>query len=124
MLVNPTFKIIRHPDVYCPGFIRHYINVIVAHKNLTATPRFIRRCAPQNDSAPYCLNAPTPGKMAFLPSSSSILSSRLYLAVRSERQGAPVLIKPVPSAAERSAIVVSSVSPLRWLMMDFHPALW
>ena len=41
-------------------------------------------------------------------------SRRLYLATRSERQGAPVLIWPVPSATARSAIVVSSVSPERW----------
>ena len=40
-------------------------------------------------------------------------SSRLYLATRSERDGAPVLIWPVPIATTRSAIVVSSVSPER-----------
>ena len=37
----------------------------------------------------------------------------MYLATRSERDGAPVLIWPVPIATTRSAIVVSSVSPER-----------
>ena len=39
--------------------------------------------------------------------------SRLYLATRSDRDGAPVLIWPVPIATTRSAMVVSSVSPER-----------
>ena len=50
-------------------------------------------------------------------------SSRLYLATRSERDGAPVLIWPVPIATTRSAIVVSSVSPERWLTTAVQPAL-
>jgi hypothetical protein len=41
----------------------------------------------------------------------SMRMSWLYLAVRSPRQGAPVLIWPVPRPTTRSAIVVSSVSP-------------
>ena len=53
------------------------------------------------------------GTRAEDPSSSSIRSSRLYLATRSEREGAPVLIWPAPVATARSAIVVSSVSPER-----------
>ena len=44
------------------------------------------------------------------------------MAVRSERQGAPALIKPVFSATARSAMVVSSVSPERWLTTAFQPA--
>ena len=44
-------------------------------------------------------------------------SSWLYLATRSLRAGAPVLIWPLPTATARSAIVVSSVSPLRWLII-------
>ena len=40
-------------------------------------------------------------------------SSRLYLATRSDRAGAPVLIWPQPVATARSAMVVSSVSPER-----------
>ena len=55
-----------------------------------------------------------PAKRAFSPSSSSIRRSWLYLAVRSPRLGAPVLICPAFVATARSAIVVSSVSPLRW----------
>ncbi len=45
-------------------------------------------------------------------------SSWLYFATRSERAGAPVLICPQPVATARSAIVVSSVSPERWLIMQ------
>ena len=40
---------------------------------------------------------------------------------RSERDGAPVLICPHPVATARSAIVVSSVSPERWLIMHRYP---
>ena len=57
-----------------------------------------------------------PGRLASAPSASSIRSSWLYLATRSERDGAPVLIWPQPVATARSAIVVSSVSPERWDM--------
>src|SRR5215472_15910786 len=56
-------------------------------------------------------NAPAPAYAAASSSSSSIRSSWLYLATRSDRQGAPVLIWPQFSATARSAIVVSSVSP-------------
>ena len=45
-------------------------------------------------------------------------SSWLYLATRSDRAGAPVLIWPQFVATARSAIVVSSVSPDRWHMTD------
>ena len=41
---------------------------------------------------------PSPGSSAASPSSSSIRSSWLYLATRSERDGAPVLIWPQPVA--------------------------
>ena len=51
-------------------------------------------------------------------------SSRLYLATRSLRQGAPVLIWPERVATARSAMVVSSVSPERWLMMFAQPWLF
>ena len=37
------------------------------------------------------------------------------MAVRSPREGAPALIWPAFTATARSAIVVSSVSPERWL---------
>ena len=43
-------------------------------------------------------------------------SRRLYFATRSPRAGAPDLIWPAPVATTRSAIVVSSVSPERWLI--------
>ena len=36
-------------------------------------------------------------------------------AIRSDRDAEPVLIWPVPRATAKSAIVESSVSPLRWL---------
>jgi hypothetical protein len=42
--------------------------------------------------------------------------SWLYLAIRSEREALPVLIWPALVATARSAMVVSSVSPERWLM--------
>lgn len=51
-------------------------------------------------------------------------SAWLYLATRSERAGAPVLIWPQLVATARSAIVVSSVSPERWLIMQRNPARW
>lgn len=53
------------------------------------------------------------GYTAESPSSSSILSNWLYLATRSEREGAPVFIWQVLRATARSAIVVSAVSPER-----------
>ena len=46
----------------------------------------------------------------------------MYFATRSERDGAPALIWPVPIATTRSAIVVSSVSPERWLTIAAQPA--
>jgi 4-amino-4-deoxy-L-arabinose transferase-like glycosyltransferase len=65
-------------------------------------------------------NQPRPGgepngstNRAAPPSSSAIPSSRLYLAVRSERHGAPVLICPAPVATAKSAMNASSVSPER-----------
>ena len=44
--------------------------------------------------------------------------SWLYFATRSDRAGAPVLICPHPVATARSAMVVSSVSPERWLITE------
>ena len=67
-------------------------------------------------------NALGPRYRALSPSSPSIRSSRLYLATRSERDGAPVLIWPVPIATTRSAIVVSSVSPERCETTADQPA--
>ena len=54
-----------------------------------------------------------PGYCATSKSSSSMRSSWLYFATRSEREGAPVFIWQVLSATARSAIVVSAVSPER-----------
>src|SRR5579863_2106595 len=62
---------------------------------------------------PQPRNTERPGNSASAPSCSSMRSSWLYFAVRSERQGAPVLICPQPVATARSAIVTSSVSPER-----------
>jgi hypothetical protein len=50
---------------------------------------------------------------ALAPSCSSMRSSWLYLAVRSDRARLPVLIWPQRSATARSAMVESSVSPDR-----------
>ena len=57
-----------------------------------------------------------------VPSSASISSRRLYFATRSDRAGAPVLMRPELVATARSAIVVSSVSPERWLITVVQPA--
>jgi len=54
-----------------------------------------------------------PRNAAASPSSASRRTSWLYFATRSLRAGAPVLIWPQFVATARSAIVVSSVSPLR-----------
>ena len=54
-----------------------------------------------------------PGKIAFLPRTSSMRNSWLYLATRSVRESDPVLICPTPLPTAKSAMVVSSVSPER-----------
>src|SRR5204862_1941812 len=65
--------------------------------------------------------APAPRKAAASPRSSSMRRSWLYFATRSDRAGAPVLIWPQLVATARSAMVVSSVSPERWLIMQRNP---
>ena len=47
----------------------------------------------------------------------------MYFATRSPRAGAPLFICPAFTATARSEIVVSSVSPLRWLTIVVYPAL-
>src|SRR5688500_15201845 len=69
-----------------------------------------------------CLIAARPAYCPRSPSSSSIRSSWLYLAIRSVRLAEPVLICPAPVATARSAIVVSSVSPERCEMTLRYPA--
>ena len=59
-----------------------------------------------------------PGKRAAAPSSSSMRSSWLYLAMRSVRDAEPVLIWPAAVATARSAMNVSSVSPERCEMIE------
>jgi len=61
---------------------------------------------------PHLVHSSLP-KRAAEPSSSSMRSSWLYLQIRSVRQTDPVLICPVQLPTTRSAMVVSSVSPLR-----------
>jgi len=63
-----------------------------------------------------------PANLAIGPSSSSMRSSWLYLARRSPRHGAPALSWPLPSPTARSAMNVSSVSPLRWDTCTPQPA--
>src|SRR5690606_17970738 len=63
---------------------------------------------------PYLFHS-LPPNSAPPPSSSSMRRSWLYLATRSDRAVAPVLICPQLVATAISAIVASSVSPLRWL---------
>src|SRR5438105_15492113 len=57
------------------------------------------------------------GYTAENPNNSSTRSNWLYFAMRSVRLALPVLICPQLSATAKSEMVVSSVSPLRWLMM-------
>jgi len=66
----------------------------------------------------------SPANFPLAPSSSSMRKSWLYLAKRSERQGAPVLIWPVRRPTTKSAMVLSSVSPERWETITPHPAAW
>ena len=54
---------------------------------------------------------------AVLPNSSSMRNNWLYFAIRSVRDIEPVLICPAFVATDKSAIVVSSVSPLRCEIM-------
>src|SRR6266849_3119376 len=63
-----------------------------------------------------------PLKRAAEPSSSSMRSNWLYLAMRSVREAEPVLIWPAAVATARSAINVSSVSPERCEMIELYPA--
>src|SRR6266481_637575 len=63
-----------------------------------------------------------PLKRAAAPSSSSMRSNWLYLAMRSVREAEPVLICPAAVATARSAINVSSVSPERCEMIELYPA--
>lgn len=57
-------------------------------------------------------------------SSDSMRSRALYLATRSLRQGAPVLMIPVARPTVKSAMVTSSVSPLRCEHMTDQLSLW
>ena len=59
--------------------------------------------------------------MALFPSSSSMRSSWLYLAMRSERLKEPVLICPLLVATAMSAMVESSVSPERCEVTVVYP---
>ena len=84
-----------------------YVGVNIMHiKTPTATIRFIihKMLAKDTIYIPY---------FAELPNSSSIRINWLYLAIRSVRDIEPVLICPAFVATAKSAIVVSSVSPLR-----------
>src|SRR5579875_2082822 len=59
------------------------------------------------------LKAAFPANLAWVPNTSSMRRSWLYLAMRSERASEPVLICPQLVATARSAMVESSVSPER-----------
>lgn len=66
---------------------------------------------------------PAPAYVVFSgPSSASMRSNWLYLAKRSDRQGAPVLICPVHKPTAKSAMYVSSVSPERCDVIMPQPA--
>src|SRR3954465_12397110 len=72
-----------------------------------------RSTGEREEAAPYLFHS-VPPYVARSPSCSSMRMSWLYLATRSLRAGAPVLICPQLVATAMSAIVLSSVSPLRW----------
>src|SRR5262249_37165878 len=78
---------------------------------------YLRRIGDQTQDAKVAIyrrfKAPRPAYIACCPSSSSIRSNWLYLAVRSDRASDPVLICPQLVATARSAMVESSVSPER-----------
>src|SRR5215217_2782613 len=84
----------------------------------------VRMWPSRYDSADLVFNAPRPRKRALGPSSSSIRSSWLYFASRSERDSEPVLICPQFVATARSAMVASSVSPERCDITHAYPARW
>src|SRR5207247_5944897 len=66
-------------------------------------------------------SAALPGYDAASARSSSMRSSWLYLATRSDRAGAPVLICPQLVATAMSAMVASSVSPERCERIAEYP---
>ena len=81
------------------------------------------RCVPYDLRHAYAM----PGQRAWTsrpaytapsPSESEMRSNWLYFAIRSLREAEPVLIWPVERPTARSAIVASSVSPLRWLEIE------
>src|SRR5216684_9328699 len=74
-----------------------------------ATSRLSAGTAPHASA----FSAALPAYFAWLPSSCSMRSNWLYLAVRSDRASDPVLIWPQLVATARSAMVESSVSPER-----------
>ena len=59
-----------------------------------------------------------PAYLALEPSFSSILNNWLYLAVLSVLDKEPVFICPAETSTDKSAIVVSSVSPDRWDIIE------
>ena len=79
---------------------------ITSSNNIAATIYLITKivCASNTVYFPY---------VARSPNSSSIRSNWLYFAIRSVRDIEPVFICPAFVATAKSAIVVSSVSPLR-----------
>lgn len=80
-------------------------------KRLTAA--FHQSLTPWFHHLPQRLYTERPAYFALRPSSFSISSKRLYLAMRSPRQAEPVFNCPTPVATVKSAMVVSSVSPER-----------
>src|SRR6266849_1934827 len=86
---------------------------------------------PENDSIWTIIQADDqepigdqPANGALGPICSSMRRSWLYLASRSLRAMEPILIWPTPVATARSAIVQSSVSPLRAEITQEKPAWW
>ena len=96
---------------------------LIAASTLAQEGGKVKSCFPQWNDPPLSQERVVvgyfrlPGYFARLPSSSSMRRRRLYLATRSLRLGAPLLICPAFRATARSAMVVSSVSPERWERM-------
>ena len=83
----------------------HGYNPVVSHRSGETEDTFIADFVVAINGGQLKTGAP----------SRSMRSSRLYLATRSDREGAPVLSWPPLMATTKSAMKVSSVSPLRWL---------
>ena len=88
--------------------VAKYTGVKTIHTNIAMTTIYFKT---NKISFKFIIYIPY---FACSPNSSSIRINWLYFAIRSVRDMEPVFIWPAFVATAKSAIVVSSVSPLRW----------